>query len=162
MPTVRAVDGRRMDPLVGRAVKNVVPRVRRVGLRSGLFADKELERLIRFPVPKHMRMSPFPFAPKSLVNGSQIGFRDLRMQFRRRVPDRENGAPLLRVIVLDAAIAARRFAGMPVGTAVISRRLGGEDRDLAVEACRIVLASQVPPEMLRGNTDATKDARHED
>ena len=161
MPPVRAVDGRRMDPLVGRAVKNVVPRVRRVGLRSGLFADKKLERLIRFPVPEHMRVSPFPFAAKSFVNGSRIGFRDLRMQFRRRVPDGENGAPLLRVVVLDTTIAARRFAGMPVGAAIIRRRLCGEDRDLAVEAGRVVLASQVPPEMLGLGVQAEKQRADE-
>ena len=96
-----------------------------------------------------MGMTAFAFATKPAKNSVRPGFGDQGMQLRGGIPDGKDGAPLLRVIVLNAAITAGWFARMPIGAAIIGRGLGGQHRDLTIKTGALLLAFEVPPEVLR-------------
>src|ERR1035437_9502541 len=143
-----------MTPFPGAPVVNVITRVRGVGLAAGLLANEELKGLVGVPGPKHVRMPPFALAPKAAEHDVGIGLGDLRVQLGRCIPDREDGAAFLGAVVLDAAIAAGWFSGMPIGPAIVNGGMGCQHRDLTVETGGISLAFEVPPQMLGGRRGA--------
>src|SRR4051812_42652440 len=122
-----------MPPCVCFAIEDVVSGIGRVWFLARLFLDEELEGVAHFPIPKHVRVAAFALTAEAIVNRLGVGFRHLRMQFRRSIPNRKDRPAFLCTVVLNAAISASQPPGMPVRAAVINRGMRREHSNLAVD-----------------------------